>query len=71
MNIIGRQKITKALIYDNEEAKWLTEEDARQTDNFDSELCNTIMDFKPDGTLIRMMKLPEDTSQEQIDEAIA
>ena len=70
-NCIGKWQAIFLITFDDGEFKWLTEEEASNIDNYAPKMYATIMDFMPDGTVRFMMKIPEEMSQEKINEAIA
>lgn len=74
MNVIGKWKIAEALtVNDDFEQIWKTvEEMAADPDEeaFDLQMLDSLFIFGDDGTIKTVIQLPDDISQEEIDEAI-
>lgn len=71
MNIIGQWKVSAILSGIDGTLKWVTKEEAEQIENFDFSMFDTITEFRPDGTVCDLLRIPQDMSQDEIDNAVA
>ena len=71
MNIIGKWEVSAVISFVDGDMKWVTKEEAANIEDFDTSMFAPIMEFTPDGTILNLMKIPDDMTQEQIDGAIS
>lgn len=71
MNIIGQWKVSAILSGIDGTLKWVTKEEAEQIEDFDFSMFDTITEFRPDGTVCDLLRIPQDMSQDEIDNAVA
>ncbi|MDD6799783.1 MAG: hypothetical protein PUE85_05125 [Firmicutes bacterium] len=71
MNIIGRWGVSAVMSFADGDFKWVTEEESANIEDFDTSTFSQVMEFTPDGKLLNMIKIPENTPQEEIDNAVS
>lgn len=75
MNLTGKWQIAELLQFDDEKGMvWTKVSDLLAREDADSEtlmLAKTVALFEEDGNLFLMSPIPEDVSQEEINEAVA
>lgn len=71
MKIIGQWKVSAVLSAADGEMKWVTREEAEQIEDFDLSMFDTITEFRPDGTVCDLIRIPQGMPQDEIDKAVA
>ena len=75
MNLIGKWVVWETLRFDDEKGfVWEKVSDTLAKEDLESDdllFLNTIVVFEEDGSMCMMSPLPEDVTQEEIDEAVA
>ena len=71
MNLIGQWKVSAVLSAAGGEMKWVTREEAEQIEDFDLSMFDTITEFRPDGTVCDLIRIPRGMPQDEIDKAVA
>lgn len=71
MKIIGQWKVSAVLSGVDGTLKWVTREEAEQIGDFDFSMFDAITEFRQDGTVCDLLRIPQDMPQEEIDNAIA
>lgn len=74
MNLIGRWKIVEAIRFNEKfEPEWAPIEEILADEDLEPEdkrVYTSFMDFTEDGRVLNLTPIPEDLSQEEIDEAV-
>ena len=71
MNLIGQWKVSAVLSAAGGEMKWVTREEAEKIEDFDLSMFDAITEFRPDGTVCDLIRIPQGTAQAEIDKAVA
>ncbi len=71
MNPIGQWKVSALLSAADGEMKWVTREEAEKIEDFDLSMFDAITEFRPDGTVCDLIRIPQGTPQAEIDKAVA
>lgn len=75
MDLVGKWQVAEIMQFDEEKGMiWAKVSDLLAKENADEEtlmLAKTVALFEADGTMTLLSPLPEDVSQEEIDEAVA
>lgn len=75
MDITGKWRLRSVLRFNEDfEKRWVDVEEAMNDetlDDSDKRMLQSVIDITPEGMIIMMMPLPENVSQDQIDEAVA
>lgn len=74
MSLVGRWKLVEAIRFnENFEPEWAPIEEILADDDLEPEdiaMYSAVMDFKEDGRVLNLAPIPENLSQEEIDEAV-
>lgn len=71
MKIIGQWKVSAVLSGVDGTLKWVTREEAEQIEDFDFSMFDAITEFRLDGTVCDLLRIPQDMPQDEIDNAVA
>ena len=71
MNPIGQWKVSAVLSAADGEMKWVTREEAEKIEDFDLSMFDAITEFRPDGTVCDLIRIPQGMPQDEIDKAVA
>lgn len=71
MKIIGQWKVSAVLSDVDGTLKWVTREEAEQIEDFDFSMFDAITEFRLDGTVCDLLRIPQDMPQDEIDNAVA
>ena len=71
MNQIGQWKVSAVLSAMDGEMKWVMREEAEKIEDFDLSMFDAITEFRPDGTVCDLIRIPQGTPQAEIDKAVA
>ena len=75
MELIGFWKLSEVMRFDENSGKsWAKVEDLMADESIEPDekkLFTTVVELTPDGQLLMMLPVPEDTPKEEIDEAVA
>lgn len=70
-DVVGQWKVSAVLSGVDGTLKWVTREEAEQIEDFDLSMFDTITEFRPDGTVCDLIRIPQGMLQEEIDNAVA
>lgn len=70
MKIIGQWKVSEVLTGVDGTLKWVTREEAEKIEDFDFSMFDAITEFRPDGTVCDLLRIPQDMPQDEIDNAV-